>query len=88
MSADIRYRQRRYVVHMGIRTVCIILAVAVPMPLPLRVIMVVAAIAMPYFAVVLANGGREPEPPSDFDGYEPPAYENTSLPTRRREIES
>ncbi|MQA84626.1 MAG: DUF3099 domain-containing protein [Streptosporangiales bacterium] len=95
MSDDIRYRQKRYVIHMGIRTVCIILAVAVPMPLPLRVVVIAAAIGLPYLAVVFANGGREPER-SQFDPREPPKKPRSrrspdapdEVPTHRHEIGS
>jgi hypothetical protein len=58
LSDDVDYRQRRYVISMSVRTVCFLLAVVVHGPL--RFIMLVAAIALPYIAVVFANGGREP----------------------------
>lgn len=86
MSDDIKYRQRRYLVHMGIRTACLILAVVVPMPLPLRAILVFGAIALPYFAVVLANGGREPEPGPRFDTDHAKRSGPRDPPARRREI--
>lgn len=68
MSDDIRYRQKRYLIHMGIRTVCLVLAVVVPMPLPLRIVLVAGAIVLPYIAVVLANGGPEPQSAARFGG--------------------
>jgi hypothetical protein len=62
MSADISYRQRRYLIMMGIRVACFLIAVLVfvyhggwLVAFPL-----VGAVAIPYFAVVFANGGREP----------------------------
>lgn len=89
MSEDIRYRQRRYLLHMSIRTVCLILAVVAPMPLALRVVLVAAAIVLPYFAVVLANGGREPERPARFGGGpQPRKHEPREVPAYRREIGS
>ena len=52
-SDDIRRRQIKYLVSMGIRTVCFVLAVVFSGPL--RWVFVAAAFALPYFAVVLAN---------------------------------
>ncbi len=59
LSADIRGRQRRYAISMGVRTVCVILFI-----LLWHVQIVVASAALvlgavlPYVAVVFANGGR------------------------------
>lgn len=86
MSEDIRYRQRRYVIHMTIRTICLILAVAVPMPLPLRVVVIAGAIFLPYVAVVLANGGREPERPARFGDPTPKRSDRGELPAPRPDI--
>jgi hypothetical protein len=72
-SEDISYRQRRYLLSMGIRVVCFVLAIvlfengagwvaAIP---------VIAAIFIPYFAVVYANGGREPTRNRGFRPYQP-----------------
>jgi hypothetical protein len=58
LSEDVAYRQRRYVISMGIRTVCFTLAILVHGPM--RFVLLVAALVVPYFAVVFANGGREP----------------------------
>jgi hypothetical protein len=58
LSDDVRSREVRYLVSMGIRTVCFLLAIVVPY-WPLRVVLFVAALVLPYFAVVLANAGRE-----------------------------
>ncbi|MDP2013993.1 MAG: DUF3099 domain-containing protein [Actinomycetota bacterium] len=50
-------RTRRYLVSMGIRTACVIAAIFVPgWP---RWVLIAAAVALPYLAVVIANGGRE-----------------------------
>jgi hypothetical protein len=63
MSEDISYRQHRYLIMMGIRTLCF--AVAVIMYVEhlrlLILIPAVGAIFIPYIAVVFANGGREPD---------------------------
>jgi hypothetical protein len=62
MSEDISYRQRRYLVMMGIRTICF--GVTVVMFLEhlgwISLVPAVGAIALPWIAVVFANGGREP----------------------------
>ena len=73
MSEDIAYRQRRYLIMMGIRLVCFVIAVVVFVMGGgwLTAIPAVGAIAIPYFAVVFANGGREPNGPSRFRPYEP-----------------
>jgi hypothetical protein len=62
MSQDIRYRERRYLIMMGIRLVCFVIAVVVFVEHGgwLTAIPAAGAIAIPYFAVVFANGGREP----------------------------
>jgi hypothetical protein len=73
MSEDIAYRQRRYLIMMGIRLVCFVIAVVVFVEGGgwLTAIPAVGAIAIPYFAVVFANGGREPSGRSRFQPYEP-----------------
>jgi hypothetical protein len=73
LSEDIAYRQRRYLIMMGIRVACFIIAVLVFVNHGgwLAAIPVVGAIAIPYFAVVFANGGREPDARRGFRPYEP-----------------
>jgi hypothetical protein len=73
MSEDIAYRQRRYLIMMGIRLVCFVIAIVVFIKGGgwLTAIPAVGAIAIPYFAVVFANGGREPSGRSRFQPYEP-----------------
>ncbi|HZB31088.1 MAG TPA: DUF3099 domain-containing protein, partial [Streptosporangiaceae bacterium] len=63
MSEDIRYRQRRYLISMGVRTACLLAAILLAGrgPVWLIGIMIAAAIVLPYISVVFANGGREPE---------------------------
>ncbi len=57
LSADQSGRQRRYFFSMMIRTVCFILTVILPSPY--RWIALFGAVVLPYFAVVIANAGRE-----------------------------
>jgi Protein of unknown function (DUF3099) len=73
MSEDIRYREKRYLIMMGIRLVCFVIAVVVFVNKGgwLTAIPAVGAIAIPYFAVVFANGGREPSGRERFRPYEP-----------------
>ncbi|TDC56342.1 DUF3099 domain-containing protein [Actinomadura sp. KC345] len=69
MSEDIGHRQRRYLVSMGVRTVCFvgaILAAVAGAPAWLAIVLVAGALILPYVAVVFANGGREPTAPASF----------------------
>ncbi|MDP9219945.1 MAG: DUF3099 domain-containing protein [Actinomycetota bacterium] len=52
-SDDLAQRQKRYLISMGIRTVCFLLAVITPSPI--RWVLVAAAVVLPYIAVVMAN---------------------------------
>ncbi|HBW19519.1 MAG TPA: DUF3099 domain-containing protein [Actinobacteria bacterium] len=72
-SADIAYRERRYLIMMGIRLVCFLIAVLLFVNHAgwLTAIPAVGAIAIPYFAVIFANGGREPNVTRGFRPYEP-----------------
>ena len=54
---DVDYRTRRYLISMGIRTVCFLGAVVVDGWL--RWVLVAGALVLPYVSVVFANGGRE-----------------------------
>ncbi len=56
LSEDIKGRTRRYLVSMGLRTVCLLGAILVTGPF--RWILIVAAVLLPYLAVVFANAGR------------------------------
>jgi Protein of unknown function (DUF3099) len=73
MSDDIAYRQRRYLIMMGVRVLCFIVAVILFANHGgwLTAIPIVGAITIPYFAVVFANGGREPTGTRGFRPYEP-----------------
>ncbi len=83
LSDDIAYRQRRYLLMMGIRAVCFVIAVVMFINHLgwLTAIPAVGAIVIPYFAVVFANGGREPDNTRGFMEYQP------KLPVRRQRPE-
>jgi Flp pilus assembly protein TadB len=69
-SEDIRGRERRYLISMGIRTVCFILAV-VFMGHWVMWLFLVGAVFLPYIAVVIANAGVSPDPAGEDFGYRP-----------------
>ncbi|WP_037606181.1 DUF3099 domain-containing protein [Streptacidiphilus rugosus] len=84
LSEDIRHRQRRYALTMGIRTVCVILGIVLwQINRVAAVIAIGAGGVLPYIAVVFANAGHErsaepldarltPRPPSGLPpGQEP-----------------
>jgi hypothetical protein len=72
-SDDIAFRQRRYLLMMGIRAACFVIAVIMFINHLgwLTAIPAVGAIFIPYFAVVFANGGREPNNTRGFMEYRP-----------------
>lgn len=84
MSEDIAYRQRRYLIMMGIRLGCFVIAVVLFTNGAgwLTAIPAVGAIIIPYFAVVFANGGREPTSRRGFQAYRPQLPERHSAPGR------
>ena len=53
-SVDRDYRTRRYLISMGIRTVCFLGAVFVPGG-PAKWVLIFLALVLPYFSVILAN---------------------------------
>lgn len=57
LSSDQAARQKRYFISMMVRTACFILAVILPSPY--RWFALFGAVVLPYFAVVIANAGRE-----------------------------
>ena len=57
LSDDQASRQKRYFISMMIRTACFILTIFLPSPF--RWIALLGAVTLPYFAVVIANAGRE-----------------------------
>ena len=72
LTDDVRGRQRRYAISMGIRTVCVLLAVSLwHVQTVFAAIALVGGIVVPYVAVVIANAGRSnrtPTPPSFVPG--------------------
>ncbi len=84
MSEDIAYRQRRYLIMMGIRLVCFVIAVVLFTNGAgwLTAIPAVGAIIIPYFAVVFANGGREPTSRRGFQAHRPQLPDRYSAPAR------
>ncbi len=72
-SDDIAFRQRRYLLMMGIRALCFVIAVIMFINHLgwLTAIPAAGAIFIPYFAVVFANGGREPNNTRGFMEYRP-----------------
>jgi hypothetical protein len=83
LSADIAARQRRYLIMMGIRGGCFALTMALFVAGAgwFAAIPAVGAIAIPYFAVVIANGGRELASTRGFREYQPRLPDRYSLPT-------
>ena len=82
LTADVAARQRRYLIMMGIRVLCFGLTIALFVAGAgwLAAIPAAGAILIPYFAVVLANGGREPADTKRFQPYEARLPERYSLP--------
>ena len=68
-GADISHRQRRYLIAMGVRTLCFVMVVLLTIthagPGWLPWIFVVGAVVLPYVAVVMANAAR-----TKSDGFE------------------
>jgi Flp pilus assembly protein TadB len=61
LAADQARRERRYLIQMGIRIVCFLLAVLLWQYVPMWVslVLIVGAVVLPYTAVLFANAGRE-----------------------------
>lgn len=57
LTRDQAGRQKRYFISMMIRTACFLLTVILPSPY--RWFALLGAVTLPYFAVVIANAGRE-----------------------------
>lgn len=75
-------RTRRYLISMGIRTVCFVAAIFTPgWP---RWALIAAALVLPYLAVVVANAGRENDEPGTVGVADQPRVElpgaGTALP--------
>ncbi|HEY7858568.1 MAG TPA: DUF3099 domain-containing protein [Candidatus Nanopelagicales bacterium] len=65
LTADQITRRRRYLISMTIRTLCFLGAVVTPPPW--RWGLVVAAVLLPYIAVVMANARRDEPPASGLE---------------------
>jgi uncharacterized membrane protein len=65
---DIARRQKRYLISMGIRTVCFVAAI-VSIGHWFVWLFLVGSFILPYVAVVMANAGADPDPggPEPFD---------------------
>ncbi|MFI6184157.1 DUF3099 domain-containing protein [Nonomuraea sp. NPDC051191] len=85
LTADIRKREVAYLIKMGIRTICLILAVVLPVPWPFRLVFIAGAVFLPYIAVIGANERSEGAPPPAFQS---PEANQTEIPLHRREIGS
>ncbi|WP_315095497.1 DUF3099 domain-containing protein [uncultured Cellulomonas sp.] len=61
LADDLARRQKRYLVQMGIRVVCFAGAVLTwgRIPMVASLLLIIAAVVLPYSAVLLANAGRE-----------------------------
>jgi Protein of unknown function (DUF3099) len=83
-SAEIAQRERRYLVMMGIRVVCFIVTVVMFVNHAgwFTIIPAAGAIALPYFAVVVANARRQVGGAGGFRAYEPRLPERYIPPNR------
>ncbi len=86
LAEDTDLRMRRYLITMGIRIVCFILAIVFQGWL--RWAFVAGATILPYIAVVLANavGPRWGSRISGIDKYEPPHPELSASATREVQV--
>ncbi|QKW05763.1 DUF3099 domain-containing protein [Streptomyces sp. NA04227] len=81
LAEDVRGRQRRYVISMGIRTLSIILAVPMwDVQREFAIVCLALGILLPYGAVVIANAGRENVPSLPNTAYAAPAPAPPSRP--------
>jgi Protein of unknown function (DUF3099) len=69
-SEDIRGREKRYLISMGIRTACFLLAVLF-MGHWVMWLFLAASIFLPYVAVVIANAGSAMDPGASAFEYQP-----------------
>ncbi len=88
LSEDIGRREKRYLIQMGIRTVCLILAAVLSAPWPVRALLVAAAVFLPYIAVVGANAGREQGNSPHVSPLDAVEANQNEIPRHRREIGS
>ncbi|MEV0399467.1 DUF3099 domain-containing protein [Actinoallomurus sp. NPDC050550] len=93
LSEDIMYRERRYLIMMGIRALCFLLSILFAFALPgawrwLAVVALIGSVVLPYVAVIFANGGREPESGARFAPYEGNDVDRKQISGPRDEIGS
>lgn len=69
-SQDLRGRTRRYLISMGIRTLCFLLTVFT-FGHWYSWVFLAGAVILPYIAVVLANAGAAPDPAGPDFAYQP-----------------
>lgn len=80
-SVNIKSRERNYLISMGIRTACLVVAIFAPVNWAIRGIAIAAAVVLPYIAVIFANAGPaltdehpttvEPQPQREIGGNRP-----------------
>jgi hypothetical protein len=93
LSEDIGYRERRYLITMGVRALCFLLSIIFAVTLPggwrwLAIAALIGAVILPYVAVIFANGGREPDSRSRFAPYEAKSDDRKQISGPRDEIGS
>ncbi len=61
LAADMSRRESRYLIQMSVRVVCFLVAVFTwgHVPMVISLVLLVAAVVLPYSAVLFANAGRE-----------------------------
>lgn len=69
-SEEVRGRERRYLISMGIRTLCFLVALA-SIGHWFVWVFIAAAVFLPYVAVVIANAGASPDPAGRDFAYNP-----------------
>lgn len=82
-SEEVSDRARKYLISMTIRTICLVLAIFA-LHGWLRLIAIVAAIILPWFAVVMANAG----PVGNDDEPEFVTTQHPEIETRQGELSS
>lgn len=72
-SDEIGQRERRYLIMMGIRVICFVLTVVLFLNHGgwFTLLPAIGAIALPYFAVVVANSRQQTSGGGGFRSYEP-----------------
>ncbi|MEV5749328.1 DUF3099 domain-containing protein [Actinoallomurus sp. NPDC052308] len=93
LSEDIGYRERRYLLTMGVRALCFLLSIIFAVTLHgawrwLAIVALLGAVLLPYVAVIFANGGREPDSASRFTPYEPNTVDRKEISGPHDEIGS